>query len=112
MDLGLFVEADVHAGDFSTGEASSVTGFSTNFALPTACISFDSNAKTYGSAAVTTTTTGGNGAAGAATASSTKQGGGAPSMMNPLIELAKAFGKAQVSAGLVLVFVSACFAFL
>ena len=46
--LGVVAEAEVDIGDYSFKENDPITIVSKSYPLPTECISFDSNAKTYG----------------------------------------------------------------
>lgn len=50
LDLGLVAQAGVHAGDFAVNGVKKYTALSTHYSLPTACLSFDGQAKTFGPA--------------------------------------------------------------
>lgn len=61
FDVGLVAQAEVHAFAYTLNNVAKWTAVQTAFTLPTACISFDARAKTFGSAAVSATATGGAG---------------------------------------------------
>lgn len=56
--LGATAQAEVDLGDYSFKDAAPYNLLETAYALPTACMSFDAGAKSYGPATVTTSATG------------------------------------------------------
>lgn len=106
MSVGVIAEAEVHAGLFALVEQKPFTAFQTGFPLPTACLNYDAQAKTYGPAsavvASATASAGGKGLPGGAKGAAT---GG---KSNPLESVVGTWGRVQTTAG-VLAAVSACF---
>lgn len=109
MSVGVIAEAEVHAGAFAFAEQQPFTAFQTGFALPTACLSYDAQAKTYGpaSAVVASATAS---AGGKALPGGGKDGKGAATggKSNPLGGVVGTWGRVQTTAG-ILAAVFACF---
>lgn len=79
LAVGAVGELAVKAGNFKMGDTVSHTFWSTGFPLPTACLSFDAAAKTFGTptsstASTTATATPGAGAAGGDSSSAASTG--------------------------------------
>ena len=98
--LGVVAEAEVDIGGYSFKENDPITIVSKSFPLPTECISFDSNAKTYGPP---TGTSGSSGSSG----SSKPTKSSAANLLRPLPHQNNGWGRLLVFTGLLLV-VSAC----
>ena len=58
LNLGAFAEVDVDVGGLETGIATRITAVETEFHLPTACLAFDEENKSYGAASSVITPTG------------------------------------------------------
>lgn len=56
--IGLTAQAEIDVADYSFEDNKPFSILETSFALPTACMSFDADAKTYGPASVTSSATG------------------------------------------------------
>ena len=96
FDIGLLAQANLNVGGHTFNENGSWPVLSTAFPLPTACISFDSKAKTYGAAGTTAGAPTGTGSAGQA---GHQKSGAALTLCSPI---------QKVAAGL-LILVSMCF---
>ncbi len=79
VGLGLVAQAELDVGEYSFKDNKPFSLIETSFALPTACMSFDAGAKTYGPASATSSATG------SATATKGHSGGksGAAGVVNP-----------------------------
>ena len=58
VGLGLTAQAEVDIGDYSFADSAPYSLLETSYALPTACMSFDADARSYGPAAATASATG------------------------------------------------------
>jgi len=109
MSVGVVAEAEVRAGVFALVESQPFTVTQTGFALPTACLSYDAQAKTYGPAsavvASATASAGGKALPGGA---KDPKGAATSGKSNPLGGVVGTWGRVQTTAG-ILVAVFACF---
>lgn len=109
MSVGVIVEAEVHAGRFAFGEAKPFTVTQTGLSLPTACLSYDAQAKTYGPAsavvASATASAGGKAVPGGA---KDPKGAATSGKSNPLEGMVGTWGRVQTTTG-ILAAVFACF---
>ena len=93
FDIGLLAQANLNTAGHTFNENGSWPVLATEYPLPTACISFDSKAKTYGPAGATPGAPTGSGSAGP------HNSGAAPNLGNSMQQLAAGF----------LILVSMCF---
>lgn len=100
LDIGLVAEAQVQAGPYKALKNDKFTVASKQFTLPTACLSYDAQAKTFG--APTATPSGKKG--GDIGAKSAATGG----LTNPFAGVAKFNGKLQITIGMLAIML-ACF---
>ncbi len=101
LGVGVIAEAEVDFGDYSFKDKDPYTVLSTDYALPTACISFDVGKKTFGVPSATSS----GGAAGAT--GKTAVGAGLRDT-NPLGQYGGVLGRGWIVVGM-LGAVSACF---
>ena len=101
LGLGVIAEAEVDFGDYSFKDKDPYMLLSTDFSLPTACVSFDVGKKTYGVPGATSSSSGG--------AVSGKTGGGKGLReMNPLGWYGGGWGRGWI-VGALLGGVTGCF---
>lgn len=109
VSVGVIAEAEVHAGVFALGEAQPFTLTQTGLSLPTACLSYDAQAKTYGPAsavvASATASAGGKALPGGA---KDPKGAATSGRSNPLGGVVGTWGRVQATAG-ILAAVFTCF---
>ena len=98
LGIGLLEQANLDIAGHNINENASFAIFTTGYPLPTACMSFDSKAKTYGLASATSTGTASNG----------QKSGGEQSIINPLVKVLGIRNRVEVAAGFLIV-VSFCF---
>lgn len=99
LDIGLVAQAEVHAGAFRVREIDKFTVASKHFTLPTACLSYDAQAKTFGAP---TATSSGN------KDGDIKKSTAGEGLTNPFAEAVKIYGKLQITIGM-LAIMFACF---
>ena len=80
MDVGVIAEAMLKAGEFYVDDQAVYTAFSTDFALPTACLSYDAAKKTYGPPATSSS----HGSASASGSASKGKSGASMRAENPI----------------------------
>lgn len=102
LDIGLLAQASLNIAGQSRNENASYTAFATSYPLPTACMSFDRKAKTYGIAS--TTPTGSAGQIG----HDGQKSGAVSNISNPLLRVHGKQIRIEAAAGL-LMLVSAFF---
>ena len=103
FDIGVLAQANLNVDGAQFNENASYTAFSTGYPLPTACISFDGKAKTYGVAGASASATS------TAAAGNMDQKSDAPSRFsNSILNVLGERKRVEVAAGL-LMLVSACF---
>ena len=93
--IGVIAEADLSVGEIKVHEAAPYTFTSESFPLPTACLSFDGNAKTYGPPSAT------------ASGSTRPTTSSAANLVRPLPKHNNSWRRALVATGLLLA-VSVC----
>ncbi len=101
LGLGVIAEAEVDFGDISFKDKDPYTVLSKDFALPTACVSFDVGKKTFGAPSATS-----SGSAGGKTAG--HSGGAGLRDTNPLRQYGSVLDRGWIVMGM-LAAVSACF---
>ena len=104
LGLGVIAEAEVDFGDYSFKDKDPYTVLSTDYALPTACVSFDVGKKTFGAPSATSS----GSAAGAAAKAAGHSGGAGLRDTNPLGQYVSVLGRGWIVMGM-LAAVSACF---
>ena len=106
LSVGLVAEAEVHAGAFKLEDRKPFTAFETGFPLPTACMSFDDQAKTY--APATAVVASATASAGAKALPGGGKGAAVSGRSNPLGSVVGTWGRLETMAG-ILAIVFACF---
>ncbi len=102
LDIGLLAQANLNIAGRTKNESISYTAFATTYPLPTACMSFDRKAKTYGIAgAASTGSTGKNGP-------NDQKSGAVLNISNPILKVLGKQRRVEVAAGF-LTLVSAFF---
>jgi len=109
MSVGLIAEAEVHAGVFALVTDEPFTAYQTGLSLPTACLNYDAQAKTYGPAsAVVASATASAGGKVLPGGGKDPKGAATSGKSNPLGGVVGTWGRVQTTAG-ILVAVFACF---
>ena len=106
LGLGVIAQAEVDFGDYSFTDKDPYTVLSKDFALPTACVSFDVGKKTFGAPSATSS----GSVAGAAAKAAGHSGGAGLRETNPLGQHGSVLGRGWIVMGM-LAAVSACFMF-
>lgn len=102
FDVGLVAQADLQGGGFTFGpKPARYTAFSIHSTLPTACLSFNAQSKTFGSPTATSSGNDGKGKDGT-------KGAATVGVVNPFAGIVNRYGRLQVTIG-VLAFMLGCF---
>ena len=104
LGVGVIAEAEVDFGDYSFKDKDPYTVLSTDYTLPTACVSFDVGKKTFGVPSATSS----GGAPGATGKTAGHSIGAGLRDTNPLGQHSSGFGRGWIVIGM-LGAVSACF---
>lgn len=81
FDVGLVAQAELRGGLITLDDVAKLTAAQTAFMLPTACISFDASAKTYGAAATSSMST------------SPKKNAATTGIVNPVVGIVRRCGR-------------------
>ena len=97
FDIGLVAQAELHAGEFQLRDIKKYTAVSTHYTLPTACLSFDAKANTFGAPTAT-----------AAQKNGDVKSSAVVGVVNPFAGIDRIYERMQLMMG-VLAFILGCF---